>query len=312
MDIFQTLKNTMKIVLFIGVVSLIVFIILIVVQYTTKVKIFSFINIDTVPVPIVTNLQSKVLASTRPITNGTTLDFGEGLTLKKSDFTLSFDCYLDGTYRSTTIPRVLLYNSNSSAVTLDNTINEYTGSLTKVPLLMDSTVTDILTKFTSANFIIYIDSVKNDLRVGVITSSPKLTTPFSTIRFLELLPPIENIPIRQPFQITMVLGTTFVEVYMNKELVLTYPIGSAVFLTTKDATNHTNTNGNGNEITTATTGIRVLDRATLDTTYKFYGPTTHIGESIKLGNIAYYNNILTGDQIRNLTPTLAPASFFKS
>jgi hypothetical protein len=221
---------------------------------------------------------------------------------------VSFDCYLDGTYQSTDIPRVLLYNSNArvlldSSENVNISTNEYTGNLTKVPLLMDLTVTDILPKFTSANFIIYIDSVKNDLRVGVITMA-------NSIRYLELLPPIENIPIRRPFQITMVLGTTFVEVYMDKQLVSTYPIGSARFLTTKDATNHTSTSGN--EITTATTGLRELDLATLGATFKLYGPISNLGTTIKLGNIAYYDDILTGDQIRNLTPTLAPSSFFNS
>ena len=261
MDIKQTLKNTMASLLFIGALGLTLFTILLVVQYTTKIKIFSFISFDAKQEPIVSNLHSKVLATIRPITNdGNALDFGE-LTLKKSDFTLSFDCYLDGTYRSTDVPRVLLYNSDDS-VTVSGILREYNGGLTKVPQLMDRTITDILTSFTLANFIIYVDSVKNDLRVGVITTS-------NSIRYLELLPPIENIPIRQPFQITMVLGTTFVEVYMDKHLVSTYPIGSARFLTTKDATTHTDTNGN--EITTATTGLRELDRATLGTTFNFSG-----------------------------------------
>ena len=168
---------------------------------------------------------------------------------------------------------------------------------------MDATTTEILGKFPTSNFIVYIDSVKNDLRVAVITTA-------ESVRYLELLPPIENIPNRKPFQVAVIIGGTFVEVYIDKELVQTFQIGSAKFLTTRDPTNHTNISGT--EISTATTKPRTLDIGSLSKVYMFgpIKPTGITADTIKVGSIAYFDKPLTGDQIRNLTPTLSPLSFF--
>ena len=313
MEILQVLRYSLFSMLIIGILGIVLFSILLIVQYTTKIKIFSFINLETTPETVTLNLKSQVVAKTAPHSANTRLNFDTLTELKKQDFTLSFDCYLDGTNASTTVPRVLFYNISAPTppvlptpvAMIDSTTdcNEYTGALKDVPELMDLTTTDILSKFTSSNFIVYVDSVKNDLRVAVISTA-------NSIRYLELLPPIENIPNRKPFQVAVIIGGTFVEVYIDKELVHTFHIGSAKFLTTRDALNHTNVAGT--EITTATTKPRTLDIGSLSKVY-MYGPIRPTGitvDTIKVGNIAYFDKPLTGDQIRNLTPTLSPLSFF--
>lgn len=309
MEILEVLRYVLFSMLILGVLGLIIFTILLIVQYTTKMKIFSFINLETTPETVTQNLKSQVLAKTAPHPANTLLNFDTLNELNRQNFTLSFDCYLDGTNASTTVPRVLFYNISGlpspaappPPIVIANSTtacNEYVGGLKNVPELMDASTTEILNTFPTSNFIVYVDSVKNDLRVGVITIGGVIP-----VRYLELLPPIENIPNRKPFQVAVIIGGTFVEVYIDKELVQTFHIGSAKFLTTISA---------GTEITTATTMPRTLDIGSLNKVY-MYGPIRPTGitaDTIKVGNIAYFDKPLTGDQIRNLTPTLSPLSFF--
>jgi hypothetical protein len=130
--------------------------------------------------------------------------------------------------------------------------------------------------FIETNFIVYADPVVNDLSIAIVT---KKTTTAS--RVLELAATIKNVPIKKPFQITLIVGKTFIEVYKDKKLVKTYKYEAA--LDTGSATNN-----------------------------NLYSPLSGIvGDTIKIGNVQYFDSIIRSDQVRLATNELKPESFFK-
>ena len=116
-----------------------------------------------------------------------------------------------------------------------------------------------------------MDPIKNDLRVGVVTKDT------SNKEYLELLPAIENVPINKVFQITIVLSDIFLEVYMDKKLVKTHKIGSV--------------------------SGGVLDKSRVSGVAQIYSPINFIGDTIKVGNIQYFDGVINSSQVRNLTNT---------
>lgn len=225
--------------------------------------------------------------SLRPAPSDTLLTELAPLLLGKTDnFTLSFDCFLNGTYLSTVVPRVLFYfGSPTAAVTVEdnNALKEYKDTTTEkeTPKLLNATNSDLINKFPNTNFIVYVDPVKNDLKVGVYTIG--IATPY-TVQ-LEIASIIKNIPINQAFKITIVLTSKFIEVYMDKKLVNTHRIGSL-------------------------SGASV-ELNTVNANYGIYTPIGFIGDTVKVGNIQFYNGPLTSSQIRNLITPVLTNTFFK-
>jgi hypothetical protein len=112
------------------------------------------------------------------------------------DYSIGFDVYLTGVFQNTTVPRVLLYRSNTG----------------RVELTPADTSTTIASKFASkTNLLVWVDSAKNDLNVSCFTGTgtPTLKTPPATI---------ENIPVRKVFRVTLVVTASFIEVYLNGKL----------------------------------------------------------------------------------------------
>lgn len=136
---------------------------------------------------------------------------------------------------------------------------------------------EILTYFSNTNFIVYCDPVKNDLIVGAVTKNA--TSP--TVKILEKAAIIENIPINKPFKISINVTPTFFEVYMNKELIKTYKL-----LNTLDSSTPSSRNA-------------VL-----------YSPISFIQDTIKIGNVQYFDGALRSDQVRFTTSNLRDKSFF--
>jgi len=225
-----------------------------------------------------------------PAPANTALELTKDIASKPDNFTLSFDCYLNGTYLSTDVPRVLFYfGTNAVSIADNNALKEYKGDSEKeTPRLLDNNTSDLISKFPHTNFIVYADPVKNDLKIGVYTIDP---TSSHTVR-LEIASIIKNIPIRQVFQVTIVLTPRFIEVYMNKKLVNTYTIGS---LSPKVVVN------SRTEVSNLNT---VLAESTI------YTPISFIRDTIKVANINFYNGPLTSSQIRNLIKPSLPNGFF--
>lgn len=214
----------------------------------------------------------------------TKMDFASNIkNISTDNFTLSFDCFMNGTYRSTNVPRVLFYfggTSPISNITNDN-FKEYKGdSEIATPKLLVVSNSDLLDKVRDSNFIIYVDPVKNDMKIGIYT----LDTASPPNRRLEIASIIKNVPINQVFKVTMVLTRNFVEVYMNKKLVNTYKVGS---LSPMNAT-----------------------LSSVGADYGIYTPIEFISNTIQVANIQFYNGPLTSIQIRNLIPDVVKDTIF--
>jgi hypothetical protein len=275
-----------KYLLYTSIVAFIIFLILIVIHYTVK-PMFDFLPTNVVETTTPQTYIGKTLFADSPATADTKMTFNPGIIdLNKDNFTLTFDCYLDGTYRSTTVPRVLAYYGSSAVnISSNNDLREYYGNSEKeTPRILTTDNSDLLVKFQNSNFIIYVDPVKNDLKVGVFTVDKQDPTK----KYLEIASIILNIPINQPFQVTMVLGRTFVEVYKDKKLFSTYKIGSL-----------------------APTRVNLNTTAVPSSNYGVFTPTSFIGGTIKIGSVQFYNGSLTSGQVRELTNILKPATFFR-
>ena len=220
------------------------------------------------PLPIV-NIQT--LNTDAPVSSDTALVFDSIPKMNKQTFSISFDCYLNGTYLSTDVPRVLLYIGLAPPTITSNGFKEYKKD-TVPPQILANADTDILSRFPDTNIIVYADDVKNDLKVGLVTIDAKDT------KYLELAPTITNIPIKETFQITIVVTSVSVEIYKDKKLLYTYILQNKLYLTPNDS--------------------------------NFYSPINFIGDTIQIGNIQYFDNNITSSQVRTLTQTLKPALFF--
>ena len=275
MELILYLKRGALGFLLLSILAFIIFLILTIVNYTVK-PIFNFTPFAPTTTYVQPTVLNEALYVTKRCPNDTALTFKTIKDIHFSNFSLSFNCFLDGTYKSTDVPRVLFYFGTTKAnVSNNNDLKEYTGNNAIMPNVLDITNTNILSVFYGTNFIIYIDPVKNDLRVGVITADKDTS-------YLELLEPIENIPINQVFSIAMILTDSFVELYFNNTLATTYKIGS-------------NTNAI-NKITTLNTGS-VLPTSSI------FSPIGFIGDTIKVANIQYFDGIITSSQLRSLTNT---------
>jgi hypothetical protein len=216
----------------------------------------------------------------------TKMDFTSNIkNISTDNFTLSFDCFLNGTYRSTDVPRVLFYFGGAAAINNINNSNfkEYKGtSEGETPKLLVVSNSDLLDKVGDSNFVIYVDPVKNDMKIGIYT----IDIAVPPVRRLEIASIIKNVPINKVFKVTMVLTRNFVEVYMNKKLVNTYKVGS---LSPMKAT---------------------LSSVGVD--YGIYTPIDFIGNTVQIANVQFYNGPLTSIQIRNLIPDLVKDNIFNS
>jgi len=270
MDIGQIAKVGSGSLLIGSIIGLVIFVILLIYHYTVK-PILPFLPSSQVMYESLPQYQYKTLYTSSPAPNNTALDFSSITDFNPNEFTLSFDVFINGTYKSTTVPRVLLYFSIDPVNITSNSFKEYKVDSTEIPSILNGNQTDILNTFSNTNFIVYMDPVKNDLKIGLVTNN-------GTSNVLELLPTVNNVPINQPFQITIIKSNKFVEIYKNKLLVTTYKIRNPSIL--------------------------------IVSTAKLYSPISFIADTIKIGNIQYFNNIITSSQVRSSTNPIKGKSFF--
>jgi len=180
------------------------FLVLITIHYTIT-PIFSFTVADgIITIPTTQDYQSDFTAAVA------TVDIAANFINPLScGFTLMFDIFLQGDFKSTTAPRVLTYRS-LDASEMPSSPPSFTPS------------TDLLTWFPNTNFIVWIDPEVNDLYAGVVTQQPGASS------VLIMSPPIKNIPIRKPFRVTFTLSPDFMEIYMNGRLEQTVSITGTV------------------------------------------------------------------------------------
>lgn len=157
----------------------------------------------------------------------------------------AFDLYV-ATEFSTTVPRVVWYKSAT-------------------PILLGATdsTDDLKTKFASSNLVLYMDAQKNDLKAMILYTDNETK---ATVAKHETC--VENVPLRKPIRIGIIMFQKFVEIYMNGKLVRTIP-------------------GDSNLL---------VDEATVRTTV--FGPPARVADSVKLARLTYWPYIVSPQIMR--------------
>ena len=320
MEPFKLFDTSVKIIFFLSIIFFVIFLILLIIHYNvTPLSFLSFLKTNLSEVTSETNNYKSQTISTTEWLKGTgddkklIFDTLVNDNFNKNAFTLSFDCYLMRTYKSTDVPRVLFYfGANNNSITRNSDLQEtkieeetethknvldsagsrtYTITSENEPKLLSSENSMIPTVFPDTNFIIYIDPIKNDMKFGVFINDKTAARK----QYLEILPILKNIPVEVPFQITFILTETFAEIYMNKQLHTTYKIGKQYLEQFPQTFNPANTSF---PFTPSSVGSNL------------YGPIDFIGDTVRVGNIQYVNMPLTSEQVRTVTNTLNPPIFF--
>jgi len=209
---------------------------------------FSF-GLDQPAVLAIPSVQAQqVQFASSPATPDLSCNFTDVYPMKN---TISMDIYIEGEFLTTTTPRVLLYRS-------------------ALPVRLSPTATEdsLTTTFPTSNLIVYLDPLKNDLYVSILDENRR------RIR----TEPIENVPIREPFRIVVVLSEGFVEVYKNGELVKMMPLPRRPIATPPES--------------------------------YFFGPPSIVNQNIKVANIMYWNFELSSKAIRTMGSTPVAKTVF--
>jgi hypothetical protein len=204
--------------------------------------IFSFIPGDGGSIPIPTGTTEQLAFSSGPAP----VDVSCNITnIVSKNYTLSLDIFISSGFYTTSVPRVLLYLSH-----------------TQIIMANTDTTNSLLTRFPATNVFIWVDSIKNDVYVSAVGVDSAGTSHLLNSK------PIENVPLREPFRITIVVATGFIEIYMNGELVQTMNLGYP---------------------------LKNIDGTAV--TYYFATPMP-VFNSVQIANISYWNNILFSKTIR--------------
>ena len=230
-------------------VLFLLFLVLLVVHYTIT-PIFTFSIGDQGFIPLVRTNDGQLVWTKGPVPADLSANV---LRILPNSFTVQMDIYLENTATLSSSDRILFYRSLQQVVPNNfNTImKQYEGSNLLIRLLPDT----------------------NDLVVSAITLADPNNLETAT---LESTPTILNVPIRQPFRLTVALHANTLEVYLNGRLFGTktfrYPLK-------------------------ASTGY-------------FFGPPTLYRSSVRIMNVQYWDRILSSAEVRSAGPALPDISLF--
>ena len=280
----RTFGGALSVVYTGSIIILIIFLILTFIHFTVF-PIFSFSPDDTgiIPVPLPSD---KQLAFTKgPAPSDLSANF---INIPSCTYSLSMDVYLSGNFQAMTIPRVLFYRSTrKNGVSPPSDIGSWTmgssgsggsggsgsggsgfsggsGGISRA----------LLGTFPDTNFILWLDPVKNDLYASVITS----TDGSATNARIETTKPIENIPIRKVFRLTVVFSQQFVELYINGNL--EQPMA-----------------------------LKNLPLTVAPTSY-FFPVISTIGPNTQVANVAFWPRTLSVREVRAYGMPIVPETFF--
>jgi hypothetical protein len=122
--------------------------------------------------------------------------------------------------------------------------------------------------------LLWLDSMKNDLYVSVITST---TGTASTAR-LETSEAVQNIPVKNVFRVTVVFTQQFAEIYINGKLQQTMAI-------------------KGPPVTVAPTA-------------EFYPVIKSIGPNVLISNLSFWPRVLTSREVAAYGSPVSNNAFF--
>jgi hypothetical protein len=171
-----------------------------------------------------------------------------------NSFTVQQDIYIESETILSSSPRVFFYRSLTPITPPSSVSSNY----------------DLLQQFPRSNLIMYLLPNTNDLVVSAVTQ--KSDEEF----FLESAPTILNVPVRQPFRLTVVLLPQVLEVYLNGKLF----------------------------------GTKTFRYPLLNSNSYFFGPPNVYRTTVRTMNFSYWDRPLSSLEIKQAGPALASTSSF--
>ena len=175
--------------IFYGSVVLFILLLILIVINFTMFPVFAFSPNDSGFIPIPTVSDQQLAFTKGPAASDLSANF---VGVPPCSYTLGMDVFLSGNFQASNVPRVLLYRSINTKVSPPST----------------DTSGNLATRFPDTNILIWIDPMKNDLFASVRTGPGSMQT----------TQPIENVPIKKTFRLTVVFTQQFVELYINGNL----------------------------------------------------------------------------------------------
>lgn len=176
------------------------------------------------------------------------------LKILPAGFTVQQDIYLESESLPANRKRVFFYRSNTAVL--------------PGPVRLGSEP-ELFEQYPETNLIMYLLPQTNDLVVSAITKKGNET-------FIESAPTILNVPVRQPFRLTVVFLQNLIEVYLNGRLV----------------------------------GAKTLRYAPRPGTGYFFGPPDIFRKSVRTMNFQYWDRPLLATEVENAPPALAGTDVF--
>ncbi len=227
----------------------ILFLLLLVVHYTIT-PIFTFSFGSTGYIPLADTSDGQLVWTKGPVAADLSANV---LRILPNSFTVQMDIFVENQSVLGKFERVLFYRAMR-------------------PVTPNNTET-VMVQYPESNLVVRLLPDTNDLVVSAITlRDPKI--PETAV--LESTPTVLNVPVRQPFRITIVLLPNVLEIYLNGRL-----FGTKTF------------------------------RYTLRSgAAYFFGPPALYRDSVRIMNVQYWDRGLTSAEVRNAGPALPDASLF--
>lgn len=230
----------------IALIVFVLFLLLIIVHYTIT-PIFTFTYGEKGIFGLADTSDGQLVWNTGPVVADLSANVMKIMPL---GFTIQQDIFVQEDTTPTVRPRVFFYRSQSAIVPA-------------------SANTDITTQYPDSNLVMYLLPHTNDLVVSAITKNGENT-------FIESAPTILNVPVRQPFRLTVVLLQQVLEVYLNGQLF----------------------------------GTKTFRYPPKQTATNFFGPPDAFRSSVRTMNFQYWDRPLSAMEIKNAPPPLPDASKF--
>ena len=233
---------------YIGMILLVLTIILVVVHYTGIFQVFSFMDGDGGYIPIRKTNDAQITWENGPVA----ADLSGNVTgILPCSFTVQQDIFIENETVMASKRRVFFYRA-------------------KYPVIPSSNTDDLIETYADSNLLMYLLPNTNDLVVSAITEDS------TGIMHLESAPTVLNVPIRQPFRLTVVFLPQVLEVYMNGKLF-------------------------------ATKTFQYKPKATKT---NFWGPPDLFRNTVRVMNFTYWDRPLMAMEVPKTPPAIPDASKF--
>lgn len=217
---YNTGAHIFGLLFYIALTIFILFLIATFVHYTMF-PVFSLSVNDVGFIPIPTASDQQVVYKKGPPAYDISANF---VSVPACTYTLGADVFLSGNFMVSQVPRVILYRGRdvpvNSMVTVSG-INDATTEEQRASILD----TYLKSNYRNTNIIVWLDPIKNDLYVSVITTDPEGG---SNSTLIQTSRPVENVPIKRVFRLAVAFSPNFVEVYINGKLEQSMAITNAL------------------------------------------------------------------------------------